>query len=1317
MITDTRPGRNDSSSPGAAVVKHQKLKQMKHHNRQTLLTRFLPSVSTAVAVAGFFFFGQAGQAQPSISGLNLPNAVNIGNGYGVGAVQFQGAVPPNVNQLTFQLASGTGVTSVSVKLTSTTLPGVTTTTTLTPAYGLTTSGNSQSETVTVSLSGDMVYTALITAADSGGSSSSSVTFDTINPNYFTFEAEDFDYNGGQYFDSLPPGTFPYLDAYAPFAATIGIDCNNHTGGEAAYRPNPLETEPASDTPRLQYADSGYPDFDVGFNSTGDWGNYTRHYPAGIYNIYLRGSGGNGPQTDACTIGMLTSGYGTTNQTTNSIGTFSVAGLGWQTFTWCPASDTNGNLVAWAAGGDQETLRFTVAKGNCNENFYMLVPAAPSITPATTNIYQGNPSTLSIFPFSSGTAAIQWQTDNGSDGATWSTISGATSTNYVVPNSSLSQKVYEYRILLTITSNSSPIVVTSSVIALNILAPSKPVVVQNTTPATDNEVVGSISTFTASFAGNQPIVYQWEISTNGGSTFANLGGQTNATLSVTNVAPVTNVLYELVASNSLGSTASTPTSLTVSPAPPRPPLQLAGDLIVNLENADLSTNIAVWTNRTDSSASVGDFQTQAKSVLNVATNTPAWDALPILALDVNGSAADAVVSALNVPAEIIGSKPCSVEVWAYASSVTVSGNNTVFGYGNQGGSGAQYEDREFDYNNNNSGNGAFSGNFGGDFNWSTTPSAGVWHFLAWTYDGANVVAYLDGRPDKTNGSQTMSTVESLAVVGGGIANGGPNLADVFNGYIGAARLSSGVLTAAQVSNNFAAGLTATAPVEVGEPTPSPTNTLVTEGSSIVLTAADMDAAYPYTYQWLEDNGSGGQTWAAISGATNATYTVNTTGFANGSYEFEVVLSNAQYSISAISSPITIQVVSATPPELVQDTTPSSVTTYVTENATLTASFSGEAPLVQQWQVSADGTNYTAVANGSGTNITITSDAPLTNYYRLYASNPLGTNTSTPALVIFQAAPALPAPGVLQTAGDIIVNLQAGDLTPGEAVWQNATINSNSVGNFAPPSGGALNVSTGAPYLYHRINSLFVDDNIAQAVQSAMAAPAEIVQNNPVSVEAWIFAVAVNQQNSCVVGYGLQGQSEAPQEDREFTYEAGFGSGSTSGDFGNFDSGWSTTPNTNTWHYLAWAWDGTTVNCYVDGNFDHAQSPGSPLITADTVIGVGGGLGQSGSGPNITVDAFQGYIAAARVESGVLSSEQINSNYTAGLFGTVPTAVYPPAIQYAATNGSLTLTWGAGATLVEATNILGPWHTVNATSPYVVNPHSGPTNEFFKLSYSQ
>src|SRR5580698_922449 len=67
--------------------------------------------------------GSLAQAQPTISGAALPSAPNNQNGFDVGSVQFQGVVPPNSNQLSFQVSSGTGVTALTVKLTATTLSG------------------------------------------------------------------------------------------------------------------------------------------------------------------------------------------------------------------------------------------------------------------------------------------------------------------------------------------------------------------------------------------------------------------------------------------------------------------------------------------------------------------------------------------------------------------------------------------------------------------------------------------------------------------------------------------------------------------------------------------------------------------------------------------------------------------------------------------------------------------------------------------------------------------------------------------------------------------------------------------------------------------------------------------------------------------------------------------------------------------------------------------------------------------------------------------------------------------------------------------
>jgi hypothetical protein len=1232
----------------------------------TLLASFRAGLAAITLLLG----GNAMQAQPLITGIQLPGAPNNANGYGVGAVQFQGVVPPSANQLAFQVTSATGVTALTVQLSATTLPGATSSSLLTPTFGLSVTGDNTAESVTAPLSGDTLYTAVITATDSSGTGSSTVTFDTINPNYFTFEAEDFDYGGGMFFDSLPPGTFPELDAYSTLAATVGIDCNNHTGGGNLYRPNPLETETESDTPRYQYASSGYPDFDMGFNSGGDWGNYTRHYPPGVYNIYLRGSGGSGPQTNACTIGLVTSGWMTTNQVTNEMGAFSVAGKGWQSYTWCPAFDTNGNLVAWGAGGDQETLRFTVAKGNCNENFYLLVPAAPTVLPNTTNVYKGNTATISFAPYALNTPGIQWLTDNGTAGVTWTALSGQTSGSYTVPVSTLAVGPIQYEVTLAISSNSVPVTVTSAPITLNILAATKPVVQEDTYPSSTTAAVGTASSFTASFTGSAPITYQWLVSSNLGATFTAITGQTNASLTVLNLSVLTNE-YELEAINGVGTSYSTPATLTTTPAPILPPVQLAGDLVAELRSTDLAVGATIWTNRAGSAASVGNFKTTASAVLTVSNNTvnsgtPLWGAYSVNALYVN-SVNDAVQSATIAPAEISSNGASSGEAWIYATAI--SGNNTVIGYGLQGQSTHPEEDREMNWGD---GSGCFSGDFGSlDCEWTAPyPATGTWFYLAWTWDGTNAIGYVDGvqnvkntlSPSTTFGGYPIETSDTVIGVGAALG-GGPNIGvDNFSGgWIASVRLSSGVLSPTQISNNFAAGLLAEVPVTVYQPSASPTN-IVTVGGSVTLNAQfATNAPYAYTYQWQWDAGSGGTTWTTIPGATNESYSFSTTGLAVGNYEYELVLSNSTYSISAVSSPIIVTVQPATAPLLIQDVTPSSITQHVTQTNTLTAAFNGEAPLTLLWQVSANNTDWTSTGITTS-NISLTSESPSTNWYRLTASNPLGTNVSSSAEVIILPALALPPYTPLQTAGDLIVNLQQADLSSASDTWTNVTSNTNSVGNFSGVliGGSNLNVSTGAPYLYNRVKSLFVDGITANGVQSASDAPLEIIGNNPVSVEAWVYAIAVNAQNSCAVAYGDQGQNNPPQTDREFNYCTS-GGGAVSGDFGSLDTPWATPPTTGVWHYLTWTYDGGTLLCYEDGTNNNANAPTAPNATPDTLVCVGGGIGQEASGnPNLSVDAFQGFIGAARMESGVLTADQIATNYAAGLMGEVPAVVWAPNV---------------------------------------------------------
>ena len=69
---------------------------------------------------------------------------------------------------------------------------------------------------------------------------------------------------------------------------------------------------------------------------------------------------------------VTGGWGTSSQTTTSMGTFSYPDTGnWQSYVWMPLLGSNGQPFVFQ-GGSTETLRATEPKTGYNINYYMLV---------------------------------------------------------------------------------------------------------------------------------------------------------------------------------------------------------------------------------------------------------------------------------------------------------------------------------------------------------------------------------------------------------------------------------------------------------------------------------------------------------------------------------------------------------------------------------------------------------------------------------------------------------------------------------------------------------------------------------------------------------------------------------------------------------------------------------------------------------------------------------------------------------------------------------------------------------------------------------
>jgi hypothetical protein len=162
---------------------------------------------------------------------------------------------------------------------------------------------------------------------------------------------------------------------------------------------------------------------------------------------------------------------------------------------------------------------------------LTVGNAPNITTQPDNITNCEGTNTSFIAAASGSGlSYQWQvsTDGGTN---FTNITGATNPTYnVVSSNSLSGN--KYRVIVTSATCSTPS--TSSVALLTVNA-----LPQITTqPVGATLCAGSNVTFNAAATGTN-ISYQWQVSTNGGTSFNNLAGEINASLIINNTTAAQN----------------------------------------------------------------------------------------------------------------------------------------------------------------------------------------------------------------------------------------------------------------------------------------------------------------------------------------------------------------------------------------------------------------------------------------------------------------------------------------------------------------------------------------------------------------------------------------------------------------------------------------------------------------------------------------------------------------------------------------------------------------------------------------------------------
>ncbi len=162
-------------------------------------------------------------------------------------------------------------------------------------------------------------------------------------------------------------------------------------------------------------------------------------------------------------------------------------------------------------------------------------------PLTQTVRTGTAAVFSATAIGSPVPTVQWQVST-NGGVSYVNIASATSSTYSFTGN-VAQNGYTYRAVFMNTHGSA----TTKAAKLTVLA--APVVTKN--PLSQSITIGQTATFTAAATGSPTPTVQWQVSTNGGTTFTNIAGATASTYRVSVTAAQSGNKYRADFSNSQG----------------------------------------------------------------------------------------------------------------------------------------------------------------------------------------------------------------------------------------------------------------------------------------------------------------------------------------------------------------------------------------------------------------------------------------------------------------------------------------------------------------------------------------------------------------------------------------------------------------------------------------------------------------------------------------------------------------------------------------------------------------------------------------------
>ena len=227
------------------------------------------------------------------------------------------------------------------------------------------------------------YQGVVVVADNNGQGTTNqFVFDTFSyTGTVVIEAEDYNYSA----DGITGGPFldqPAPNAYQEFFGLPDVDYHTAGQGQSVYRSgDAIVTDDATDQLRQPWVDAGALDYHVMDLTTGDWLNYTRTFPAGDYNVYLRYAA---LVDQVLQLDQVTGNPGQPNQALKLLGSINAIRTGNEnSYRYAPMTDALGNPIVISLSGKQ-TLRLTCVTvepgfNGLRANFLLL---APSTGPAS-----------------------------------------------------------------------------------------------------------------------------------------------------------------------------------------------------------------------------------------------------------------------------------------------------------------------------------------------------------------------------------------------------------------------------------------------------------------------------------------------------------------------------------------------------------------------------------------------------------------------------------------------------------------------------------------------------------------------------------------------------------------------------------------------------------------------------------------------------------------------------------------------------------------------------------------------------------------------